>query len=111
MSLFCPRCENLLVESSFRLDNETHLYCFTCPYRIKLPKKAVQSFSVTPKTAEEPFGGAKAWENVDKTDETCPKCGNAQAYFKMMQLRSADEPATEFYKCTKQSCGHLWRKG
>ena len=38
----------------------------------------------------------------------CPKCGNKKAYWWMVQTRSADESATQFYRCTK--CGHTWRE-
>ncbi|MGB8135135.1 MAG: hypothetical protein WCE99_13180, partial [Nitrososphaeraceae archaeon] len=33
----------------------------------------------------------------------CPKCGNNNAYWWMLQTRSADEATTQFYRCTK--CG------
>ncbi|OLY83386.1 DNA-directed RNA polymerase I subunit RPA12 [Smittium mucronatum] len=36
-------------------------------------------------------------------EELCAKCGNNQMTFYTMQLRSADEGQTVFYKCTK--CG------
>lgn len=41
-------------------------------------------------------------------DVTCPKCGNHEAYYWLLQTRAADEPSTRFYKCTK--CGHVWRE-
>ena len=37
-------------------------------------------------------------------DETCPKCGNAKAYYEAKQMRSADEGQTVFFECTK--CKH-----
>lgn len=46
-------------------------------------------------------------QDDDKEDDgpiveyTCPKCNNSQAYYRTMQLRSADEGQTVFYKCTK----------
>lgn len=39
---------------------------------------------------------------------TCPKCGNDEAYWWVLQTRRADEPPTRFYKCTR--CGHVWRE-
>jgi DNA-directed RNA polymerase subunit M len=38
----------------------------------------------------------------------CPRCGNDRAYWWMRQTRSADEPTTRFYKCTK--CKKVWRE-
>lgn len=40
---------------------------------------------------------------------TCGNCSAGQAYFMEVQIRSADEPATIFYKCVE--CAHLWREG
>lgn len=41
-------------------------------------------------------------------DSTCPKCNNTKAYAWQQQTRSADEPETRFFKCTK--CEHQWRE-
>ncbi len=38
----------------------------------------------------------------------CPKCGNEEAYYEVLQTRRADEPPTRIYKCTK--CGYVWRE-
>ncbi|CAO1631799.1 unnamed protein product [Parajaminaea phylloscopi] len=42
---------------------------------------------------------------------TCPKCDHDRAYYFQLQVRSADEPMTTFYRCTKPSCTHQWREG
>ena len=42
---------------------------------------------------------------------TCPKCENNRAYYMQIQIRSADEPSSIFYKCCRNSCGHQWREG
>ncbi|CAN0516743.1 unnamed protein product, partial [Ectocarpus sp. 12 AP-2014] len=39
---------------------------------------------------------------------TCPFCNNKEAFFLMVQLRSADEPMTCFYKCT--NCKQRWKE-
>jgi DNA-directed RNA polymerase subunit M len=41
------------------------------------------------------------------TNIECQKCKNNTAFWWMLQTRSADEPTTQFYRCTK--CGHTWR--
>lgn len=46
--------------------------------------------------------------NLPSTENTCPKCGNKEAFWWMQQTRSIDEPPTRFYKCTK--CKHTWRE-
>ena len=39
----------------------------------------------------------------------CPKCGHGEAYYNEVQTRSADEPATLFFRCCK--CHHNWKEG
>ena len=39
----------------------------------------------------------------------CGKCGGGEAYFLEVQTRSADEPASLFFRCTR--CAHRWREG
>jgi DNA-directed RNA polymerase subunit M len=39
--------------------------------------------------------------------EICSKCGNRQARWWIVQTDSADEPSTQFFRCTK--CNHTWR--
>lgn len=36
----------------------------------------------------------------------CPYCEHDVAYFQQMQIRSADEPMTTFYRCAK--CEKTW---
>jgi DNA-directed RNA polymerase III subunit RPC11 len=52
------------------------------------------------------LGGAAAWEHVDRTQAACPRCSCNEAYFLQMQIRSADEPMSIFYKCCE--CSHQW---
>jgi DNA-directed RNA polymerase subunit M len=44
---------------------------------------------------------------LPQTKAKCPKCGNTQATWWMVQTRSIDESATQFFRCTK--CNHTWR--
>ena len=98
----------------------------------------VTSMKLKEKEVDDVLGGAEAWENVDQTDgeldgvfacgcllpcvgnthacmhvtittARCPKCSNTRAYFFQLQIRSADEPMTTFYKCVK--CAANWNDG
>lgn len=102
--LFCPTCGNiLLIEQSA---NVFRYFCKTCPYIFNIPQtiKTITEYKHTEEDVV--FGGKEAWANVAKTDAVCPKCENNKAYFKEIQIRSADEPSTLFYKCTE--CGYEW---
>ena len=48
---------------------------------------------------------AKGLESTVPID--CEKCHNKEGVSWTFQTRSADEPETKFYRCTK--CNHTWR--
>ena len=79
------------------------------PVRIQRREESEQSYVSELKEVDDVLGGSAAWENVDSTEERCPKCSNPRAYFMQIQTRSADEPMTTFYKCCNPQCGHNWR--
>lgn len=107
MLLFCPTCGNvLIVEEGQKC---MRFACNTCPYVHNITRKVNNRKYPKLKEVDDVLGGAAAWENVDSTPETCPKCEHPRAYFMQIQTRSADEPMTTFYKCCNAQCGHRWR--
>ena len=60
------------------------------------------------KEREDVFGGESAWDNADKTKIQCPKdgCDGDEAAFYQVQIRSADEPMTGFYKVSSGSLAY-----
>ncbi|ODV96240.1 hypothetical protein PACTADRAFT_40385 [Pachysolen tannophilus NRRL Y-2460] len=110
MLTFCPYCSNMLVINKTD-DNSNRFDCPTCPY--EFPIVGLQMFDrkeLERKQVDDVLGGEGAWDNVDQTAAQCPvdSCGGDKAYFFQLQIRSADEPMTTFYKCCK--CGHQWRE-
>ncbi len=106
---FCPECEAKLK----KIDSE--LQCAKCGY---VDSQTVESQTTEPKKAEdEPttesgtpfnvFEGNEGEESHPTIKIDCEKCGNDEAVWWMLQTRSADEPTTQFYRCTK--CKHTWR--
>jgi DNA-directed RNA polymerase III subunit RPC11 len=81
-------------------------YCQTCPYVHNITETVTKKLPLTRKKVDDVLGGDDAWKNVDQTEATCPSCANNKAYFMQIQIRSADEPMTIFYKCT--SCSKTW---
>ncbi|CAG5182612.1 uncharacterized protein ALTATR162_LOCUS10247 [Alternaria atra] len=98
--------------------------CLTCPYHFVINKRYYERKYLKKKEVEDILGGKGAWDNVDKTEGIsndaegylrprilqCPneKCRNHEAYWYQLQIRSADEPMTAFYKCTQ--CAKEWRE-
>lgn len=47
-------------------------------------------------------------QTLPKMKVSCQKCGNAEAFYWMVQTRGGDEASTQFFKCTK--CERTWRE-
>lgn len=106
--LFCPTCANLLlIEKTHAAD--FRFFCKTCPYVFVVTRTFEKKMALQRKQVDDVMGGREAWANVDQTEvDGCHSCGNKRAYFMQIQIRSADEPMTTFYKCTE--CSHQWRE-
>ena len=98
---FCPKCEVRLKKGS-----TTSAICPKCGYSESTAKK-------TKKETKEELSkfniveGDEGKETLSTIKIDCEKCGNNEAVWWMLQTRSADEPTTQFYRCTK--CSHTWR--
>ena len=118
---FCPKCEKMLKKNI----KKKVLYCSICGFEKELvataPKTSTnQRRRRGPKvmTSREKkllhyktrvqTGDDENMNLMPKTKTTCPECGNNEAYFNQQQTRSADEPATSFFKCTE--CKYSWRE-
>ncbi|KAI0602789.1 hypothetical protein F4775DRAFT_588359 [Biscogniauxia sp. FL1348] len=110
MLLFCPQCSNILTVSTSPESGRNRLECRTCPYQHAIEEPMYSRRYFKKKEREDVFGGSKAWENAQKTEVQCNNtaCDSREAAFYQVQIRSADEPMTSFYRCTK--CGHRWRE-
>ncbi len=101
---FCPLCGNLLLlEEASR---GMRFCCPICPYLYNLKGVYTSEAKIKKKQVDDVLGGDDAWENVDRTQARCPQCSHNEAYFMQIQIRSADEPSTTFYRCCK--CSKQW---
>lgn len=91
-----------------RDDGLLFFYCEACPYAFPITTPVVQAAPVRRKPLDDILGGDEAWAHVQKADTRCPACAHGVAYFYEVQTRSADEPATLFFRCVE--CGHQWRE-
>ena len=99
---FCPFCGNLLLIERGPVGHR--FFCSTCPYVCNITKKLSQHMALKRKQVDDVLGGSDAWKDVDKTEAQCNNCGHNEAYFMQIQIRSADEPSTRFYRCVQCSC-------
>ena len=101
---FCPKCDIRLKKSS----TNSALSCPKCDY------SEAQGSEIQNNTSEEEPNSdflvldENEGKDIMPTIEIeCEKCGNNKAVWWMLQTRSADEPTTQFYRCTKSE--HTWR--
>jgi len=104
---FCKKCGNVLFVEKKR--KNVYLICRKCKKKISLSgeKLAITEAMQEKKRDIVVMGKDEGVAELPKTKMMCPKCENVEAYWWMQQTRSADEPPTIFYRCTK--CGYSWR--
>ncbi|KZV80277.1 hypothetical protein EXIGLDRAFT_781169 [Exidia glandulosa HHB12029] len=101
--LFCPNCANLLV-TGIR-DTGQKWACNSCPYEFPITKQHTARTRIKTKEPDVMLGAES--RQGETMEIPCPKCEHDKAFFNQMQIRSADEPMTTFYKCI--NCGHVWK--
>ncbi|MBP2624988.1 MAG: transcription factor S [Nitrosopumilaceae archaeon] len=95
---FCPTCDIRLKTIN------SELKCIKCGH-IETKLRATQNTNIQ----KSDFNILENDENISlpTIDIKCEKCDNVKAVWWMLQTRSADEPTTQFYRCTK--CNYTWR--
>jgi len=99
--MFCPRCGSMLLPD---LDKK-QIRCRNCNYKESKNKSIIVKEKINNKEKIKIID--KNIETLPKTQMDCPKCGNNQAYYWLVQTRSSDEAETQFFRCVK--CDHQWR--
>ena len=103
--MFCPRCGSILMPVKYA--GKTRLRCPRCKYSENQKSKITLKEEVKLKKQDQIEVVDKKVDTLPKIKEECPKCHNNEAFYWEVQTRSADEAATQFFKCTK--CMHTWR--
>ena len=102
---FCPHCDTRLKKNDDGL-----LACSKCQFvkekTVNITKeKSEDANSEFLVMDESDMNQAKGLESTVPID--CEKCHNKEGVSWTFQTRSADEPETKFFRCTK--CNHTWR--
>ena len=109
---FCPKCGSYLRLKELKKGGAVeYVYaCSKCGYT-----EGYKAGKVTERVEEQQNAVKIVGPKEEKLKElptmeiTCPKCGNGTAFWWLLQTRSGDEPATQFYRCTNTECNHTWR--
>ena len=99
---FCPKCEIKLKKS------DSGLQCPKCNYVEGEESKHAKKIEIEETNSEfNVLAENEGEETLPTIKIECEKCGHDEAVWWMLQTRSADEPTTQFYRCTK--CRYTWR--
>ncbi len=106
---FCPKCGTKLSVASG--SPRMNLTCWKCGFKAELNEKKTNMQQIPPNRKEKIVVIDKKVEKIrtlPKTKMECPKCGNGEAYYWMVQTRGGDESTTQFFRCVK--CSYTWRE-
>ena len=103
--MFCPKCGSILRPRKEGKKNV--MYC-SCGYTSEGVSASIKEEKNFNKEVAEIGVVEKEIETLPISKAECPKCGNKEAYYWLVQTRSGDEAETKFLKCTK--CKHTWRE-
>ena len=108
--LVCPTCGCVLTVSVHQESNKNRFECRACPFEHTITKPFFQRRQFSRKEKEDVFGGKEQFKNAQKDKVDCPKdsCEGKEAAFYQVQIRSADEPMTTFYKVRSLAC--VWSR-
>jgi DNA-directed RNA polymerase III subunit RPC11 len=106
-SIVCPHCANILTVS-LTVQGTNRLECRTCPYEHAIREPVFSRHPFERKEQDDVLGGPGAWDNAPKSRVQCPAedCDGTEAAFRQLQIRSADEPMTSFFRC--MTCEKQW---
>jgi DNA-directed RNA polymerase subunit M len=111
---FCPDCGMRLVLTRKTENNhsESYLACSKCNYQRRVT--SIKALVIKPTEQLNPEevlvidGEIANLRTMPTTRVECPKCGNMEAFWWMVQTRGADESTTQFFRCTQ--CKNTWRE-
>ncbi|KAF2020804.1 DNA-directed RNA polymerase I polypeptide [Aaosphaeria arxii CBS 175.79] len=114
--LFCKDCGNLLARKP---STTSTIHCHICDasnnniwptYVVTQSKPGAFPSSLENKRSAggiQEIDWAAAADTWPTTSQPCPECNHPEMFFREMQLRSADEGSTVFYRCAK--CSHMYK--
>ncbi|MEM7819247.1 MAG: transcription factor S [Candidatus Aenigmatarchaeota archaeon] len=104
-TIFCDKCHSIMVPT--KKGKNIYLKCRKCGAE---KRKDIKDIKIVEERKK--IKGVTILEKDETplpiTDRVCPKCDNPKAYWWLQQTRSADEPPTQFFRCTK--CKYTWRE-
>ncbi len=102
--MFCPKCGSILIPKK---ESNKRIMACSCGYKTTKIVTTTLKETMNEKENKVEVVDKGKLQTLPKTRAKCPKCGNEEAYFWLVQTRAGDEPETKFLRCSK--CSHTWR--
>lgn len=102
---FCDKCSSIMIPE--KKGGRTYLKCRKCGATKKREVKTLKIMEAK-KQKKDVTILEKDTTPLPMVEQKCEKCNNNHAYFWLQQTRAADEPPTQFFRCTK--CNYTWRE-
>jgi len=100
---FCDKCGGIVVP----VKGQGFSVCRSCKAKYVLHEENIVTKLKSEEQEIKIFDGNEPSEFRTTDSITCPKCGHNKAEWTLRQMRSGDEPPTQFYRCLK--CRKVWR--
>ncbi len=111
---FCPNCGTRLVlrRKGTKEESRVTFVCTKCGFSREVNTEEHTAARPIERSTQERIAVIGEEEAKIQTMPTakveCPRCGNREANWWMVQTRGADESPTQFFRCTE--CGYTWRE-
>ncbi|HID17854.1 TPA: transcription factor S [Candidatus Bathyarchaeota archaeon] len=103
---FCSKCGTALTPT--KKEDRIVLKCLKCGHEVEKAEKAISRIKPEKEKIIVIGRDEEKIRTLPKARIICPKCGNQEAFYWMVQTRGADESTTQFFRCSK--CGYTWRE-
>ncbi|HLC39367.1 MAG TPA: transcription factor S [archaeon] len=102
---FCDKCGGLVIP----VKGQNFSQCRNCKTKYEnFESEIVTELNLTTEEEEIKILDGSEPSDFRTTDSvTCPNCGHNKAEWTLRQMRSSDEPPTQFYRCL--NCKRVWR--
>jgi transcription factor S len=103
---FCPKCGSTLLPS--KREKKVFMACSKCGYTSNRGEKQISRLASEREKIVVIGREEQKIRTLPKAKAECPKCGNHEAFYWLVQTRGGDESSTQFFRCT--NCGATWRE-
>lgn len=106
MPEFCKKCGAIMLP--VKKAGKDVLMCKRCNIVVDSKKPDKITSKINPGKEVVIIDNKEETSTLPTVNVECPACNNNEAYWWQRQMRAADEPPTNFFRCKK--CKHTWKE-